>query len=75
MKLGEVAEWLRVAPVTIYRLVKKGQLAAFKVGIEWRIRRVDVEAWMVANAQPCVREALNGRLEQRQSSGGQSTAR
>ena len=41
LTLGEVAYYLRVHPSTIYRLVKRKALPAFKVGTDWRF---DVEA-------------------------------
>jgi excisionase family DNA binding protein len=36
MTVMELADYLRVHPTTIYRLLKLGQLPAFKVGSEWR---------------------------------------
>ena len=41
LSLAEVAYYLRVHPSTIYRLVKRTALPAFKVGTDWRF---DVEA-------------------------------
>jgi excisionase family DNA binding protein len=46
MTLEEVAAYLRCSPATVYRLLRKGELKAFKVGDFWRIRRVAFEAWM-----------------------------
>jgi excisionase family DNA binding protein len=40
MTLIEVAEYLRVQQVTIYRAIKSGeQLGQFRVGRSWRFRR------------------------------------
>jgi len=36
-KLQEAAEFLRLNPRTLYRLVKAGSFPAFKVGRSWRI--------------------------------------
>jgi excisionase family DNA binding protein len=40
------AELLEVDPKTVYRLVERGQLPAFKVGKQWRMRLSDLEAWI-----------------------------
>lgn len=46
LTIGEVAEILRVHPATIYRLVKKGDLPAFKIGGNWRINLKVLDAWL-----------------------------
>jgi excisionase family DNA binding protein len=43
-----LAEYLRVHPSTIYRLVKQGLLPAFKVGSDWRFNREDIQRWRLA---------------------------
>jgi excisionase family DNA binding protein len=45
LKLEEVASYLRVHPSTIYRLVKKRQLPAFKLGSDWRFNREAIDQW------------------------------
>jgi excisionase family DNA binding protein len=45
MTLEEVANYLRVHPSTIYRLVKKGKLPAFKVGSDWRFNLESIDNW------------------------------
>jgi excisionase family DNA binding protein len=45
MTLEEVAEYLRVHPSTIYRLLKKKQLPAFKVGSDWRFNLESIDKW------------------------------
>src|SRR5215471_6421339 len=42
----EVAEHLRVEVVTVRRLVNRGELAAYRVGGEYRFTRPDVEAYL-----------------------------
>lgn len=41
----EVQDMLRVDLRTVYRLIKRGELPAIRVGRQWRFRRADVEAW------------------------------
>ena len=45
LKLENVAEYLRVHPSTIYRLLKKKQLPAFKLGRDWRFNRESIDRW------------------------------
>jgi excisionase family DNA binding protein len=45
MTLEEVARYLRVHPSTIYRLLKKRQLPAFKVGSDWRFNQESIDRW------------------------------
>jgi excisionase family DNA binding protein len=49
----EVAEFLRVHPSTIYRLLKKQGIPAFKLGSDWRFNQESIERWVLA------REAAN----------------
>ncbi len=45
LTVEDVAEYLRVHPSTIYRLVKRKQLPAFKVGSDWRFNRESIDRW------------------------------
>ena len=47
LTLEDVAECLRVHRSTVYRMVKKNQLPAFKFGGEWRFNRESIERWRV----------------------------
>ncbi|MFP5297753.1 MAG: helix-turn-helix domain-containing protein [Actinomycetota bacterium] len=46
LTVGEVADMMRVSNMTVYRLIKGGQLAAIRVGKNYRIRRTDVERYL-----------------------------
>jgi excisionase family DNA binding protein len=46
LTVGEVARHLRVSNMTVYRLVKSGQLSAVRVGRGYRVRRSDVERYL-----------------------------
>jgi excisionase family DNA binding protein len=45
LTLEEVAEYLRVHPSTVYRLLKKRQIPAFKVGSDWRFNLESIDNW------------------------------
>ncbi|MFQ5681699.1 MAG: helix-turn-helix domain-containing protein [Candidatus Binatia bacterium] len=46
----QVAEYLNVDKFTVYRLLARKRLPAFKVGNQWRFKRKMVEAWLVRNS-------------------------
>jgi excisionase family DNA binding protein len=43
---AEVAEELRVSAMTVYRLIKAGELRAARIGKSYRIRPDDVDAYL-----------------------------
>jgi excisionase family DNA binding protein len=51
MTVREVAEYLKVKERTIYRLVAKGGIPAFKVGGSWRFRRAEIDEWITRSTQ------------------------
>ena len=46
LTVGEVAGTMRVSNMTVYRLIKSGQLAAIRVGKNYRIRESDVNQYL-----------------------------
>lgn len=44
--VGELAEQLRVNPMTIYRYIKAGKLEAHKIGKEFRIAKDEFERFL-----------------------------
>lgn len=42
MTVEEVAAFLKLSKITVYKLVKKGQLPGFRVGNSWRFRKDDI---------------------------------
>ncbi len=45
LTLENVAEYLRVHPSTIYRMLKRKQLPAFKIGRDWRFNVESIDRW------------------------------
>ena len=45
---AEVAEQLRVSTMTVYRLIRRGELPAVRVGRNYRVREGDLEAFLEA---------------------------
>ena len=45
LTVQDLAHYLKVHPSTVYRLLKGGQLPAFKVGSDWRFNREEIDRW------------------------------
>ena len=46
LTVSEVAELMRVSTMTVYRLIKAGDLRAARVGRSYRLRTVEVDAYL-----------------------------
>lgn len=46
MDIAEVAEYLDVSQMTIYRYAKIGKIPAFKVGAKWRFHKKSIDHWI-----------------------------
>ena len=46
LTVAEVADLMRVSSMTVYRLIKQGDLAAVRVGHNYRIRVAEVERYL-----------------------------
>jgi excisionase family DNA binding protein len=47
MTVNEVADLLRVSRMTVYRLIKQGELPALRVGRGYRLRDEDVQSYLI----------------------------
>ena len=45
MTVDEVANYLRVHPSTVYRMLKKKEIPAVRVGRDWRFTVEDIDRW------------------------------
>lgn len=48
LTVAEVADHMRVSKMTVYRLIKAGDLAAVRVGKSYRIRQADIERYLAS---------------------------
>jgi excisionase family DNA binding protein len=46
LTVSEVADLLRVSRMTVYRLIKTGDLPSFRVGKSYRLREQDVHSYL-----------------------------
>jgi excisionase family DNA binding protein len=51
MTVKDIAEYLDMHPMTIYKFVKEGKIPAFKVGTSWRIKRESMQKWIKEREQ------------------------
>lgn len=54
MTVKDLSEYLHCNQSTIYRLLKRGELPAFKVGSDWRFMTAEIRTWCkkkMANAK------------------------
>ena len=47
MTVQEVVGYLRVTKKTIYRLLKRGEIPATKVGRQWRFDKTSIDEWLL----------------------------
>lgn len=46
LTIKELAQYLKLAEKTAYRLASDGMLPGFKVGGAWRFRKTEVDRWI-----------------------------
>jgi len=46
LTIPEMADYLRVHKLTLYRLIKAGKVPSFKIGSDYRFMRSAIEAWI-----------------------------
>ena len=51
LTLDEVAKYLKISKKTVYKIVHSGDLRAFKAGKHWRVRRVELGAWITQQVE------------------------
>ena len=47
----ELANYLRMKPITIYKHVAGGKLPGFKVGSQWRFKKRTIDQWIERQEQ------------------------
>ncbi len=50
LTVGEVADVMRVSRMTVYRLIRRGQLKAIRVGRNYRVREDDLNEYLEEQA-------------------------
>ncbi len=50
LTVRDLSIYLRVHPSTIYKMLKRNQLPAFRVGSDWRFNVVAIDQWLASAA-------------------------
>ena len=59
MTLKEVAEFLKLSELSLYRLLRERKIPAFKIGQQWRFKKSALDKWIEEKMQ----ENQNGYME------------
>jgi excisionase family DNA binding protein len=57
LTLKEVAQILKVHPLTVYEWVKAGKLRAYKLGRVYRVAEKDLEVFLASSSTKMLKEA------------------
>jgi len=55
----ELAEYLRMKPITIYKHASKGDLPGFKVGATWRFKKSSIDRWIEEQEKEITKKKSN----------------
>ena len=51
MTVKEVAQYLKLNPITVYRYAAQGKIPGFKVGSSWRFKKEILDEWVASEAR------------------------
>jgi len=51
LTVKEVADLLKLHQTTVYKMIKSGELPAFKIGSDWRFHRSQIAEWLKSRTQ------------------------
>lgn len=60
MTVKDLSDYLQCNQSTIYRLLKRGELPAFKVGSDWRFVTAEIRNWCKRKMTRYTRRGVNG---------------
>jgi len=46
MTIKEVADYLRLSKVTVYKMTRQGKIPASKIGKQWRYSKSEIDSWV-----------------------------
>ena len=61
LTLSEAATLLQVSTRTLQRMIRNGELPAFKVGGQWRLRETQLRQWVENREAPLVKVEKESR--------------
>jgi len=67
MSIKELAEYLNMNKMTVYKLAREGKLPAFKVASEWRFRRDLVDKWLMGQLKSKAESGISAGMKKDRS--------
>lgn len=52
LTIKELSDYLKVSEKTIYRMLSRAEIPAFKMGASWRFKKSKIEDWIKAREKP-----------------------
>lgn len=46
MTIKEMADYLRLSKVTVYKMTRQGKIPALKIGKQWRYNKSEIDTWV-----------------------------
>lgn len=46
MTIKELADYLRLSKVTVYKMTRQGKIPALKIGKQWRYNKAEIDTWV-----------------------------
>ncbi len=46
LTLEELARYLKISKHTLYKMLEKGKIPAFKIANQWRFKKTDIDRWL-----------------------------
>jgi excisionase family DNA binding protein len=46
MTIREIADYLRLSKVTVYKMTRQGKIPALKIGKQWRYDKSEIDSWV-----------------------------
>ncbi|MCL0088801.1 excisionase family DNA-binding protein [Dehalococcoidia bacterium] len=67
LTLDEVAWYLRLSHMTVYRMIQRAEIKATKIGNQWRFSKDAIDKWLAQNASQLARVSVAGSMANRRS--------
>ena len=46
LTIEDVCTYINVHPITLYKMIKTGEIPAFKIGGRWRFNQSEIDEWI-----------------------------
>ena len=60
LTLEELAKYLKISKHTLYKMLEKGEIPAFKIANQWRFKKSDIDKWIEQQRKTTLKEQNNG---------------